>query len=180
MTEACWGECPVIVCFVRSFSCQFKIDWAHNMLKDVCLSLFYLTIKLYLWGQSWQFSAAEGHFECVSTKGFLSALTGTEWLTGSLLETSNTHQSLVPHWPVYSKTFFTPTSLFLPIILADLFISGLGEKRSNITVIFDHIWTMSEMQTMNRRIRETEIKRSGTRICGWMTEQTETETAINH
>lgn len=72
------------------------------MLKEANLSLFYLTIKLYLWGQSCQFSAVWGHSECVSSKGFLSALAWTEWLTGSLLETSN-HPSLFPHWPVYSK-----------------------------------------------------------------------------
>lgn len=72
------------------------------MLKEANLSLFYLTIKLYLWGQSCQFSAVWGRSECVSSKGFLSALAWTEWLTGSLLETSN-HPSLLPHWPVYSK-----------------------------------------------------------------------------
>lgn len=67
----------------------------------MCLSVFYLTIKLYLWDLSCQFSAAEGHLECVSTKRFLSALAWTEWLTGSLLETSNPHISLCSHTGQY-------------------------------------------------------------------------------
>lgn len=103
MTEACYGECPVIVyLFVcEVFQLSIQIDWAHNMLKDMCLSLFYLTIKLYLWGQSCQFTAAKGHFECILTKGFLSDLAWTEWLTGSLLETSNPHISLCSHTGQY-------------------------------------------------------------------------------
>lgn len=103
MTEAFLGRAPsdcLFVCEVFQFS--IWTDWTHSMLKEANLSLFYLTIKLYLWGQSCQFSAVWGRSECVSSKGFLSALAWTEWLTGSLLETSN-HPSLLPHWPVYSK-----------------------------------------------------------------------------
>lgn len=142
----------------------------------MCLSQFYLTIKLYLWGQSCQFSALKGHFECVSTKGFLSAFAWTEWLTGTLLETSNPHmKSLFPHWPVYNKTFFAPALPFHQSYSPLIKSSHVGG-----TVAFERIWNMQQIQTMSWRIRGSENERFWMQICGWMTEQTETEAAINH
>lgn len=49
MREAVRGKlsyCLFVLC-VRSFSCQFELI-GHTMSRDICLSLFYLTIKLYL------------------------------------------------------------------------------------------------------------------------------------
>lgn len=72
MTQVCQGRCPAVVCLWGLWVSGLQTDWALTMLKDVCLLLFYLTIKLYLWGQSWQSSRAGGHFEC--NKRILTAL----------------------------------------------------------------------------------------------------------
>lgn len=78
MTRVCQGRFPAVVCLWGLWVSGLQTDWALNMLKDVCLSLFYLTIKLYLWGQSWQLSRAGGHFEC--NKRILTALV-VDWMT---------------------------------------------------------------------------------------------------
>ena len=68
----------------------------------MCLSLFYLTIKLYLWDLSGQFSAAEGHFECVfKKKDFYQLSPGLSDSQDPCWKPVNPHISLCSHTGQY-------------------------------------------------------------------------------
>lgn len=141
MTQVCQGRCLAVVCLWALRVSGLQTDWALNMLKDVCLSLFYLTIKLYLWGQSWQLSRAGGHFEC--NKRILTALvvdSMTCWkpvnhvsICGQTLASvyQDFHHSTLSLYSLHSHIVHQRRETMCP-------------NYQRVTVVFEHIKIMSD------------------------------------
>lgn len=122
-----------------------------KLLKDIYLSLFYWTIKLYLWGQY------------VRTFGFFFYIYCLSW--------TPTQQSLLPHCPIYRRLYFLHhcyrSNCSNPhTVKAQWYLKTESNHVKNADNVLDD--------------RELDIKGLWTQLYGWMTEQTETETAINH
>lgn len=111
----------VSYCLLSNFLCvkAFRLSilisldiW--NMLKDPSFDVLFKNKALFMRSKLAVLRSISSR-TFSKQKRFVSALIWTEWLTGSLLETSKpTHQSLFPHWSVHTEDSGPTFSLFIP------------------------------------------------------------------